>query len=392
MKRNKWKKWMKRNIGSVVMLLSYLLMGLGCGIITAQTMDGSGGGLVQLIWLMLAGVYGSLLIHIVLHEAGHMVFGLMTGYRFISFRIFSFVWQRTAEGRLTFGVSPLPGAAGQCLMSPPDMEDGKIPFVLYNLGGALMNLIISLLCVIGWAAVNQPIADALFLMCALVGVVTAVTNGVPMHVGAVDNDGYNILSMKKSDQALKGFWLQMKAAGQNVLGVRLRDMPEEWFFMPDRATIKNSMCASAGVFACSRMMDQMKFEEALQTMNTLLRTGSGMVPLHRACVQMDAACCQLLLGKGKEEADKTIDPTCRKLMKAMKSHLSAIRTEYVLALLGDRDEKKAEEILVRFEKAEEKWPSKADVESERELIACAQEKAAEAEKAKETEEKESEEK
>jgi hypothetical protein len=121
-------------------------------------------------------------------------------------------------------------------------------------------------------------------------------------------------------------------------------------------------------------MDQMKFEEALQAMNTLLRTGSGMVPLHRVGVQMDKACCQLLLGKGKGEAEKSIDTTSQKLMKAMKDHLSAIRTEYVFALLGDKDEKKAAEILCRFEKAAGKWPSSADVESERELIACAQEK------------------
>ena len=377
MKKGKCLRGVKRNIGSIAMLIAYLLMGLGCGIIAAQATDRLGGGLPQMLFLVLAGVYGSLLIHIVLHEAGHMVFGLMTGYRFISFRVGSFVLQRTAEGKLKFGVSPLPGAAGQCLMSPPEMKDGKVPFVMYNLGGALMNLILSLICVIGWAAAKNPIADALFLMCALVGLVTAATNGIPMRVGAVDNDGRNILSIKKSDQALKGFWLQMMVAGQNALGVRLRDMPEEWFFLPDRTTIKNSMCASAGVFACSRIMDQLNFEEAVRAMNTLLRTGSGMVPLHRVGVQMDLACCRLLMGKGKDEAEKSIDPTSKKLMKAMKNHLSAIRSEYLLALLGDKDEKKAAEILDRFEKAAEKWPSKADVESEKELIACAQKKAAE---------------
>lgn len=375
-KKNKWLGWIKRNLGSMAMLLSYLLMGLGCGIITAMTLDRLDGGLMEMLVLVLAGVYGSLLIHIVLHEAGHMMFGLMTGYRFVSFRIGSFVWQRTAEGKLKFGVSPLPGAAGQCLMSPPEMKDGRLPFVPYNLGGALMNLMISLLCMIGWAAAQQPAADALLMMCALVGVVTAITNGIPMRVGAVDNDGYNILSMKRSAQALKGFWVQMKVAGESAQGVRLRDMPEEWFFMPDRASIKNSMCASAGVLACGRLMDQMKLEEALQAMNTLLRTGSGMVPLHRVSVQMDAACCQLLLGRGKEAAENMLDATAKKLMKAMKNHLSAIRTEYILALLGEKDEKKAAELLGRFEKAAQRWPSRADVESERELIACAQEKFA----------------
>ena len=129
-----------------------------------------------------------------------------------------------------------------------------------------------------------------------------------------------------------------------------------------------------GIAAFRSRQQVMKFEEALQAMNTLLRTGSGMVPMHRAGVQMDKACCQLLLGRGKEAAEKSIDATGKKLMKAMKMNISVIRTEYVFALLGERDEKKAEEILIRFETAAKKWPSEADVESEKELIACAQEK------------------
>ena len=72
-----------------------------------------------------------------------------------------------------------------------------------------------------------------------------------------------------------------------------------------------------------------------------------------------------------DAAEKALDPQTRKLMKAMKNHLSAIRTEYFIALLGEKDMKKAEELLQRFEKAAAGWPSEADVGSERELIGCA---------------------
>ena len=33
-------------------------------------------------------------LQVVLHEAGHLVCGLASGYRFVSFRIFSFTWIR----------------------------------------------------------------------------------------------------------------------------------------------------------------------------------------------------------------------------------------------------------------------------------------------------------
>ncbi len=377
MKGKKCAGWIRRNFGQMVMGASYALMGLGCGIAAVQSADAAGWSVGRLLLVMLAGVYGSILIHIVLHEAGHMVFGLLTGYRFASFRIGSFVWQRTDEGKVKFGHSPLPGAAGQCLMNPPELVNGTMPFVLYNLGGVLMNLIIAAVSLAAWALAESPAADALLMMCALVGVVTAVTNGVPLRMGAVDNDGYNILSMKRSGEAVRGLWVQLKIAGESARDVRLRDMPAEWFYLPSRTAMKNSLCATVGVFYCGRLMDEMKFEEAKRAMQSLLRQRTGMVGLHRASVKMDLAVCGLLTGGGREEAGKTLDAYTKKLMKAMKNHLSAIRTEYILALLGEGDEKKAEEILGRFEKAAAKWPSKADVESERELIACAQKKAAE---------------
>lgn len=35
----------------------------------------------------------------------------------------------------------LAGMAAQCLMCPPEIINGKFSFVLYNLGGSLMNLV-----------------------------------------------------------------------------------------------------------------------------------------------------------------------------------------------------------------------------------------------------------
>ncbi len=368
-------KALKRNAGQIVMFACYLAMGLGCGLVTAACADRAGMGFAATMALMLLALYGAILLHIILHEAGHMIFGLMTGYRFVSFRIGPFVWQRTAEGKVRFGVSPLAGAAGQCLMSPPDMKDGKMPFVMYNLGGVLVNLILSLICLVTAAAVQNPAADAAAYVFAMVGAVTAVTNGVPMRMGAVDNDGYNILSMKKSPEAVRGLWVQLKAAEQGALGVRLRDMPEEWFALPSRPAMKNSLCAAVGVFRCSRLMDRMEFSGALREMENMLRMDTGMVGLHQASMRMDMVCCELMLGHGREAAEKHIDQMTEKIMKAMKNHIGVIRCEYVTALLGEGDRERAEKLKAQFEKAAEKWPSKADVESEKELIACAQKKS-----------------
>jgi len=360
--------WLRKNAGQVVMMGCYLLMGACCGVITAQTTDRMNGSFFDSLLLLLAGVYGSLLLHIVLHEAGHMVFGLMTGYKFCSFRIGPFVWQKDDEGRLRFGRSPLAGAAGQCLMDPPELTDGRMPFVLYNLGGGLMNVIFALIALVLSVLTENPAADALLLTCALTGVVLAFTNLLPMRVGALDNDGRNILSMKRNSEAVRALWLQLKIAALNAKGVRLKDMPEEWFSLPSRAAMGNSLCAAVRVFRCNRLMDEMKFDEARGAMLNMLRLNTGIAGLHRAFLLMDLACCELFLGNGQDAAKAQMDKDAHKIMKAMKNHLSVLRTEYILALRGEGNAEKAAAIEARFEKAAAAWPSKADVESERAIL------------------------
>lgn len=59
-------------------------------------------------------------ICVIVHEAGHLVCGLLTGYGFVSFRIFSFTFIREA-GRLRVKRFAIAGTGGQCLLSPPEV-------------------------------------------------------------------------------------------------------------------------------------------------------------------------------------------------------------------------------------------------------------------------------
>ena len=44
-------------------------------------------------------IYVAFFFHIIIHEAGHLVFGLLTGYKFSSFRVASFMWLKE-DGKL----------------------------------------------------------------------------------------------------------------------------------------------------------------------------------------------------------------------------------------------------------------------------------------------------
>ncbi|NLB40977.1 MAG: hypothetical protein GX815_01705, partial [Clostridiales bacterium] len=69
-------------------------------------------------------------------------------------------------------------------MAPPDMKDGKIPYVLYNLGGSILNILsVAVFFVLYLLTIDILFLSVLFLMMALIGVLFAITNGIPMQLG-----------------------------------------------------------------------------------------------------------------------------------------------------------------------------------------------------------------
>lgn len=269
----------------------------------------------------------------------------------------------------------LAGTGGQCLMCPPDMVDGKMPYVLYNLGGVIMNLVsAAVFLLIFSAASSVSFVPGFYLIMAVAGVGIAIANGVPMRLGTVDNDGYNALSLGKNPAALRSFWVQLKANSETAKGVRIKDMPEEWFWIPDDEELKNSMVAAMAVFYENRLMDGHRFSEAAELIDHLKSVETGIVGLHMGLMTCDRIYCELVGGGDTALADSLLTKEQLTIMKQMKNYPAVIRTQYTLALLKDHEKVKAAEFEKRFVKCTEKYPYKSDVASERELMKIAAQK------------------
>lgn len=354
-----------------------MLIGAVCGIVMVMFLEGFSDDapmhemITSLIGLFL-GMYIAFFFHTIIHEAGHLIFGLLTGYKFSSFRVFSFMWLKE-NGKLKFKRLSLAGTGGQCLMIPPDMKDGKIPLVLYNLGGSIINAIAGALLLVGYRlSLGIPFLSALLLIFSVVGFATALMNGIPMRMGTVDNDGYNAFALSKNDEAVEAFWVQLKIVEQSSKGVRIKDMPAQWFTVPSDEAMKNSMVATRGVFACNRLMDEERFEEAEALMSHLLEIDSGIVGLHQNLLICDRIYVELIGENRREVVENMLTKEQKKFMKAMKRYPTVLRTEYALALLYENDFAKAETIQKEFDKATKSYPYPHEVEAERDLMRIAQ--------------------
>ena len=125
----------------------FIIVGAFCGYLMANYIDNISSPnlpiskfLIRLGFLFI-GIYIVIFLQIVIHEAGHLFFGLLSGYDFSSFRVGNFMWVNE-NGKIKLKRMSIVGTGGQCLMSPPEINTNeKFPFVLYNLGGSIMNII-----------------------------------------------------------------------------------------------------------------------------------------------------------------------------------------------------------------------------------------------------------
>lgn len=375
--KNKW-EWTKY-LGVVFFLFIGFLCGICIGKLIylpdAETLP-LGQYLLQMAF-MIIWMYLAILLHMIIHEAGHLVFGLLTGYKFSSFRIFSIMWLKEDDKIVCKRLS-LAGTGGQCLLLPPDMKDGKIPYVLYNLGGSLANISASILFLgLYYVCGNHTVLSTMMMICVIVGVVLAMMNGIPMRMGTVDNDGYNAFSIGKNPDAMRAFWLQMKINELQSKGIRLKDMEDAWFICPTDDAMQNSMVAAVAVFSCNRLVDAHRFAEAdMQMVHLLSLDKSGIIGLHRNLMLCDRMYIELITENRREIIDSIRTKELQKFMKSMKNFISILRTEYAYALLCEKDTEKAAHLKEQFEKTAKTYPYQSDIQSEWELITIAEQAAA----------------
>ena len=376
------KETKKRNVGQILVTACFVLLGAACGVLIMKFLDrpemtgAARGEKLLKILVLLVSMYVGLILQVIIHEAGHLVFGLLTGYRFQAFRISSLMWVKENE-RIRFKRLSIAGTGGQCLMVPPDLKDGKMPVQLYNYGGAIMNLIASV--VFGGLLLLCPAGSLLrpcLLMLAVIGVAFALMNGLPIKAGLANNDGRNAWDLARNPEAVRAFWITLKINELSAKGVWVRDMPEEWFAVPDEEGMKNGITSVIGALACERLLDQGKIDESDALMERLLSQDNGIPGVLRKMLVCDRIYAELIRENRPEalEALRTKDQV--KFMKTMKKFPSVLRTEYAYALLAEKDPEKAQKTLEVFEKIARTYPNPKEIEIERERMEAVREAAA----------------
>jgi len=353
-------------------MLLMLLLGAACGFIMTKFGNGGESSLTDLVLFVLSLVVAAYL-QIVLHEAGHLACGLLSGYRFVSFRVGSLVLFKDGNGKLRFKCFKLAGTGGQCLMAPPEnVPLDRIPTSLYNAGGVIVNLlcaIVSLLLLL--CCDGMPLVLRYFFAATMaIGFFFALLNGVPLKLSGVANDGYNLLYLNRDKQSVKGFAVQLIVNEKLQNGMRFSQMPDELFDLGVDINYSDPMQANVGIMRISRELDKGNLELAHEQFKELVNNhGDELLPLYKLEVLCELTYTSLAVGDTglaqSNVADKMMMNYIKKHARVMSSKQRVLMAK---ALIIDKNHAEAERLYNEVIARRHSYLMQGEVESDIDLM------------------------
>lgn len=354
---------------SIISMIIGGLAGAGIGfIITSYIPEDK---IILSLVLMVFSLIIFLTLGIIIHEAGHLVMGLLTGYKFVSFRIGKRMILKQDE-HLVFKKYDIAGTGGQCVLEPPEYNE-HFPYFWYNFGGGLFNLLFAVLC--SFIAIYT--SNELIILGAVIAlginILLALTNLIPLQLG-VPNDGYNIYYMYKEPRCRFGLYAQMKSYSLLAKKIKFEDMDPTLFIIPDHANLDNHLFQSIFFNQLNLLHEQHRFDQALALLEKVVHD-CNLILIY----QNELDCEYLFYLIYQNPSNPAIKERYTKISKYLKStapnSIERQRLLYAYELLVNHDSAKAKLHLDKFEMIAKNYPFDVLVETERRVIELIQNKA-----------------
>jgi hypothetical protein len=189
-----------------------------------------------------------------------------------------------------------------------------------------------------------------------------------MKIQGISNDAANVLSLRKHPEGKIGLKLQLSVNAQCQRGVRLKDMPEDWFIVDDDFRPSDTIDAGLATMTASRYIDIREFDKAYDIFNKIIAPESKAIGIYVKESMCEMVFLSLLKGD-EEKFNQLYTKQLEKYINQFKSIMSSkMRILFTIALLHDNDKAKAEEIYNKLLIDRDKYLMKGEVEMDLDLM------------------------
>ena len=231
------------------------------------------------IIIAIVGFFAGLFLSVILHELGHLLFGRLSGCQFSSFRVMKWLWVKGDGGKIRMKKSAgIKGIGGQCMMEPP-ADEKDFRFVLYNAGGALVNIITCAALLIPAFLIDDNVVTPILAGIGVSSLTIGIVNIIPLSLSGFPNDGRNIVEAKKSADAEHGMYALLKTNSEMSKGKRLSDYDEAAFSVSENADINNHFVAMLIMMRSSQLEEKGEFRQSYRELKRLEH--SDLSPIYK---------------------------------------------------------------------------------------------------------------
>lgn len=315
------------------------------------------------------------ILAIILHEGGHLIFGLLTGYRFVSFRVFSLTLLRN-DGHFRWKRFSLGGTGGQCLMRPPARPVEQIDTRWYNAGGVLVNLLTACISIGLYLYSTAPAEgsrlpawlEMFCLISFIINIFIALFNGIPLRLGGIGNDGYNLfhLETRPTDKLLLYRMLEANALIQS--GTQPKDLPAEWFPHPSTTDWADGLQANWQMMVLAHFENRHDWDTAYELLADAMDHRTKLLGLFQNELTAEMFFVCLATGRTDEARHYWTDDIATYVRKYAKTQSSKQRILFAKALLLDAGPASAHTLLDALKEREEQYLLQGEVAMDLELM------------------------
>lgn len=357
-------------LGYILIMLPFIFLGAYAAEASDNLVPDADGAEVgkELVIMGATVIVGLLfyLIHIVLHEGGHLICGLIKGYKFLSFRVGSLTLIKR-EGKLRWKKTTVAGTGGQCLMLPPDCEPEDCPFTLYLWGGGLMNLILGVIGVL-IAIPLSGFGEVIFNIFGIMGITMAVSNLIPLKTGGMANDGYNIfIDLPKSPKSRGAMYALLTANALLTDLETTNDLPEklrDYIMNADYSDLSDVSVANMLCYKNTILIDNGRYDEAAENCQRLADS-EDVLGIFKNEAKCELVYFEIMGECNSKKIDGLMDKKLTEYIKATAVYPSRKRLMYAYYLIYKEDKEKADKEYEACLKACESCPTKSDAVIER---------------------------
>lgn len=264
-------------------------------------------------------------MQIIIHEAGHLLFGLITKYKLIMLRIFCFALVRGANGRCSFRIYRCSGSYGQCLMLPMGKE--QYPYVLITLGGIIFNFITAALASMT-IILYQPYLPFVHklgvILFGFYGYGFAALNLLRFSSSGATTDGSVLSALLKDYSARDCNKKQLKAAQYLIYGKTYGEIPLELLSVPVGAELSNPVIGYHKILESYYYMDHREWGSAKECLDLFCPYMEQLPTWLKNTVLMEQLFISIMQGDNTVRSSN-IYSGIKRYLKQSKSEYSTIR-------------------------------------------------------------------